>query len=324
MGRVETVLGPVPVEDLGVTLPHEHILVNMRDEAGPAGLLNDTEQARHELAWLAELGCRTVVELSGIEIRGDVRELRELSRSTGLHIVVGTAFYREPYYRDLVRSQPLDDLAGVLVRELTEGINTDDVPARSQRFREDLPAGPRIRAGLIGELGWRGPHPTPAEERCFRAAARAHEQTGATISTHAARWPIGLEQLRVLTEEGVPADRVIIGHCDTVGDPDYHLALAEAGAYVQFDTLAHFPTPWHVERRVDWIMRLVEAGYGQRVLVSNDVCVLGNYTINGGPGYGAVFTRLVPALEQAGLTRAVVRRILTENVHTALAGSGER
>lgn len=323
MGRIETVLGPVAVEELGVTLPHEHILVNMRDEAGPAGLLNDTEQARHELGLVRDLGARTVVELSGIEIRGDVRELRELSRSTGLHIVVGTAFYREPYYRDPVRELSVDDLAGVLVRELVEGIDTSVVPAPTQRFRDDLPVGPPIRAGLIGELGWRGPHASPAEERCFRAAARAHEETGATISTHAARWPLGLEQLRILAEEGVPADRVVVGHCDTVADPDYHLAIAEAGAYVQFDTLSHFPTPWHVDRRVGWILRLVEAGYGHRVLVSNDVCVLGNYTTNGGPGYGAVLTRLVPALEEAGLAPALVQRILTDNVHAALAGTGE-
>jgi hypothetical protein len=88
---------------------------------------------------------------------------------------------------------------------------------------------PALRAGVIGEIGADRWYVSAAEERSFRAAARAHLRTGLTISTHAARWPVGLEQLRLLTEEGADPRRVIIGHADSVPLPGLPPGAGQAG-----------------------------------------------------------------------------------------------
>lgn len=175
-----------------------------------------------------------------------------------------------------------------------------------------------MRAGIIGEIAcdrWL----TSAEERAFRAAARAHLRTGITVTTHAARWPVGLRQLDLLAEEGVDPRRVIVGHCDTVPDPAYHLALAERGAFVQFDTIQG-ESEYDVEIRIAWIRALVDAGHEERILLSQDVCLRSNLRAFGGPGYAYVITGFRERLVRAGLAAPLVDRLVTENPQRALSG----
>ena len=92
-----------------------------------------------------------------------------------------------------------------------------------------------VRPGIIGEIGSNDDTVSEAEEKSFRAAARTHLATGLTITTHAAWFPVGLQQLDILEDEGVAASRVIVGHADGVPGPDYQLALARRGCYVELD-----------------------------------------------------------------------------------------
>jgi phosphotriesterase-related protein len=157
------------------------------------------------------------------------------------------------------------------------------------------------------------------EERAFRAAARAHRRTGATITTHAARWPVGHAQLDLLAEEGVDPGRVIIGHCDMVPDPGYQLALARRGAFVQLDTIQG-ESDWDVDRRVALIAELVDAGFGDRVLLSHDVCLRTDLATYGGPGYAYLLTGFRARLEAAGFEASAIARMLVDNPRRALTG----
>lgn len=322
--EVMTAEGPVAAERLGMTLPHEHIFSNLSRDLGLNGLLDDPEVAKHDLRCLFDAGGRTLVEVSPVELRGDVTVLRDLARRTGLHLVLGTSFYRDSYYdHPTMNRLDADELAQRLVVEIRDGIR-DERPATSSpsAWREagtDPGASPAPRPGVIGELGWDGFRATAAEERAFRAAARAHHETGLTISTHAARGA-GLRQIALLVEEGVAPRRVVVGHCDTVSDSGYHLAVAETGAWVQFDTFAHATSDWDVARRVRWVVDLVDAGYADRILLSNDYCVRSNARHAGGRGYCGVFDTLLPALGRAGLAKADAVRLVTENPQRALAG----
>ncbi|MBA2275673.1 MAG: phosphotriesterase, partial [Chloroflexi bacterium] len=192
---VTTVRGPIPAEELGVTLPHEHIFIDLMREYRGDGLLHDPALASHEAAAFAAAGGGTIVDVTSIGLGRQPTALRAVSEATGVHIVMGTGYYREPYLdRPAVDRRTVDELAEEIVRDIEEGVEGSDV-----------------RAGVIGEIAcdrWL----TSAEERCFRAAARAHRRTGLTITTHAARWPVGLAQLDLLAEEGVDPRRVIIGH----------------------------------------------------------------------------------------------------------------
>jgi phosphotriesterase-related protein len=219
--KVWTVLGPVAPDVLGRTLMHEHVLCDFYRVTGLLNqLLNDEAQAIAELDVLAQVGATALVECTTIDLGRDVEGLRRISQQTGIHIVASTGWYRELFYPPQIDRLTTNDLANLMVCELTEGI-----------------AGSDIRAGMVAEIGVNLDFATAQEERVLRAAARAQRRTGAPILTHASMYPVGLVQLELLREEGVDPSRVIIGHCDTYLDLDYHRTILAAGAYVAFDTI---------------------------------------------------------------------------------------
>jgi phosphotriesterase-related protein len=174
----------------------------------------------------------------------------------------------------------VDAIADELVRDITEGVGDSGV-----------------RAGIIGEIGSDRGYISAAEERSFRAAARAHRRTGLTISTHAARWPVGLAQLALLAQEGVDPRRVIVGHADSVPAPGYHLALARQGCYVSFDGIGT-GSRYDDQRIAELVVELVL----------------------GGCGYGYLLTGFLPLLTEAGLDSEQVRTFVTANPRAALTG----
>jgi predicted metal-dependent phosphotriesterase family hydrolase len=299
---VMTVLGPVPARQLGVTLPHEHVFIDLVREYRGDGLLNDHALAVEELAAFAEAGGRTVVDCTSLGLGRDPEALARVARETGLNVVMGCGWYRDPYLPDELDQQPVEALAELVVRDIEEGV-----------------AGTGIRAGIIGEVGADRWYVSAREERSFRAAARAHHRTGLTITTHAARWPVGLPQLDLLAEERVDPRRVVVGHCDMVPDPDYHLALARRGAWVQFDTV-HGESEYDVRCRVAWIRNLGDHGHLDQVLLSQDVCLRSDLRALGGPGYGYLVTGFAEVLRGAGFSEDDLRMLLVDNPRRALTG----
>jgi phosphotriesterase-related protein len=308
---VVTVLGTVAPQELGVTLMHEHLLINLLPELRLEGLLNDVPLAIQELTRFRKAGGRTIVDVTNASLGRDPEALRVISDKAGINVVIGCGLYRHQYYdSEWVDRMSTNSLADWIVRELIEGID-----------------GTRIRAGIIGEIAcdeWI----TAQEERVFRAAARAHQQTGVTISTHAARWPVGLAQLDLLAEEGVDPHRVIIGHCDTVASvkwtsvnqvTDYHEALARRGAYVQFDTIRR-TSDHDLDVRVRYVTNLLDKGYGSQILLSHDVCFRSALRAYGGGGYDFIFTDFIPRLQEARVTQEQINMLLIANPRRALTG----
>ena len=295
--------GPVPAGELGVVLPHEHVFIDLVREYRGSGLLNDEHLARQELAALRAAGGGTLVDLTLDEIGRDPAALRRASEATGISIVMGCGHYRDPYLdRAWFDRTAVDEIAHVLVRDITEGVR-----------------GTGIRAGIIGEIGSDRGYISAAEERSFRAAARAHRQTGLTISTHAARWPVGTAQLGLLAEEGVDPRRVIVGHTDSVPVPGYHLALVRQGCYVSFDSIGT-GSRYDSERAVGYVLELVRAGFGEQILLSQDVCLRDHLQACGGCGYAYLLTGFLPMLTAAGLDPEQVRSFVTSNPRAALTG----
>jgi len=196
----------------------------------------------------------------------------------------------------------VDSIADQIVRDITEGVGDT-----------------AIRAGIIGEIGADRGYISAAEERSFRAAARAHRRTGLTISTHAARWPVGLAQLALLAEEGVDPRRVIIGHTDSVPIPDYHLALARQGCFLSFDSIGT-GSLYDAQRAVEYTLDLVRAGFAGQLLFSHDVCLRDHLRATGGCGYAYLLTDFLPMLTAAGLEPEEVRSFVTDNPRAALTG----
>lgn len=295
--------GPCRPQELGVTLPHEHLFIDRSRDYGLDAFLGDEGLATRELELFSRAGGGALVECSTAEIGRNPDALVSVSLATGVRVVMGCGHYRRPYI-DSARldRQTTDQVAEEIIAELREGVGHTGV-----------------RPGVIGEIGSNGPRVAADEERSFRAAARAHLATGVTITTHAALFPVGLEQLGILTHEGVPAPRVVIGHCDTVYDQEYHLELARRGCFVQFDTL-HVSHPYDLERRVAFVVALVASGHRDQVLLSHDICLRSHWTSLGGQGYTFLLSEFVPRLRAAGLTEADVEQIIRLNPQRALSG----
>ncbi len=300
--RIHTVLGEIEPSALGRTLTHEHIFCDFYRVTGRLNeLLNDEALAVDELAALTAAGGTALVEVTTPDMGRNPEGLRRVAETTGLHIIMGTGWYRQPYYPPEIDSLSTNALAGRMIRELTEGIGDTD-----------------IRAGIIGEIGINLDYATAQEERVLRAAARAQKATGAPLTTHASMYPVGLVQLDILKNEDVDFSRVIIGHCDTYLDQSYHLTMLQAGAYVQFDTVGRN----HMNpdtRRADAFVALLRMGWAERLLLSSDRCHRTDMRAFGGVGYSHVFTTFFDLLRSLGVTDAELDQVTIENPRRVLA-----
>jgi len=302
---VQTVRGPVDADQLGIILPHEHVFINLLREYRSDGLLDDADLMARELGRFAAVGGRTVVDCTTRELGRSPARLVAISSQTGIHIVMGCGHYRDPYIdAHAVDRRDVDQLAAAIVAEVMHGVDDSG-----------------IRPGVIGEVGCNGPHISAVEERTLRAAARAQRTTGLTLTTHAARWPVGLAQLDLFEAERVPPDRVVIGHCDMVPDPAYHLALARRGAFVQFDTI-NSQVEYEIERRARGVLALAEAGFLGQILLSQDVCLTSDLSAAGAGGYAFVVSTFLPRLRAAGLSEAECHQLVADNPRRALTGRG--
>jgi phosphotriesterase-related protein len=352
-GSVVTVLGPISPDELGPTMMHEHLLVNLdrwfapvddpelaqyRDEpVGPElvelvrrfpfsltvdnGRLEDEALAAEEAGALADAGGSALVDCTMDGIGRDPVAVARLSQATGLHVVQGTGYYIELSHPDHVAAASADELAAHFVRELAEGIGETG-----------------IRAGIIGEIGTSGidratrvksGDVTPAEEKVLRAAGAASIETGAAVTVHLDPRGDGADRvIDVLEAEGVAPERMIMDHLDARPDLDYHLRIADRGVFVEYDHFGREYFAPHMgegkrytqdSRRIELLVELVERGHTAQLLVSQDVCAKIDLHRHGGNGYDHVLRRIVPRLREAGLDDATLLTILVENPRRALA-----
>lgn len=300
---IQTVTGGLDADQLGITLPHEHLFIDRSRDYGGDAYLGDVDLATREVALFKEAGGSTIVECTTRQIARQPAWLREVSERTGVHIVMGTGHYRHPYVDTAwLDAHSADQVAEEIISEIRVGVD-----------------GTAIRPGVIGEIGSNGPNISGVEERSFRAAARAQVATGLTVTTHAALFPVGNHQLDILLSEGVPANRIVVGHSDTIYSPEYHASLARRGAFVQFDTL-HVQTEYDLAKRVSFVVAFVEAGFAGQLLLSHDICLRSHLTVLGGKGYAFLLNEFVPRLVEAGLSESLITEILTDNPRRALTG----
>jgi len=296
-GKITTVLGDKdPALISGAALAHEHLHVDLSHEEDPEGYVRDEAAVLEELVEARErFGLGLVVELTCQGMGRDPLALRRLSEGSGVEVMCATGFYYERFHPPYVEDSPVEGLTERLVREIRDGVD-----------------GGGVRPGVIGEVGSHGPEMSPAEERCFRAAARAALATGLSVSTHVHLGMGAVGQLELLQDEGLPAERICLGHQDLTDDPSQHRRLAEAGAYVAFDTVgkeSYQPD----EVRLRLLLAMLEAGYADRILLSNDISREPYLKKRGGVGYSHLFQSFLPALRKAGVDERTVKTMVEEN-----------
>jgi phosphotriesterase-related protein len=314
MDYVMTVNGPHPAAALGVTLAHEHLYCDLAEFSGKAdNRFTDVPAVIDDLSAYRAAGGRSVMEMTTPGIGRSPTHLRAISQGSGVHVVSGIALYDAKTYPERLRGASEDELADTFVREIEEG--TDG-----------------IRAGFIGELyshNGLATDPTgyallPAEERLFRAAAKAQSRTGVAIATHACIGQPGGVQLRTLERAGADLGKVAIGHCDAQWhddlekDLEYYLTILKRGALCSFDLIG-WTELMPDERRAERIAALVALGYAPRILLSTDTCRLSQLTKHGGRGYDYLFRSFLPLLAARGVSASQVRAMLVDAPGALLA-----
>ncbi len=348
VGKAQTVLGVIDVESLGVTLPHEHLLTDLRayfvepTEAGerklahePVSLENLCWIRNHHQSNLDDLdltdehlitkevmlyklaGGNTIVEMSSIGLARDPLGLARIARATGLNVVMGSGYY-------VGLSHP-PDLATMTDEEIAEGIVRDIMVGVGDTG---------VRAGMIGEIGCSIPL-EEKERKVLRAGAIAQQRTGAPLNIH----PSGtddlvLEIVKILDDAGADLSRTVISHVDFFGFSRATLhKLADAGCYIEYDTFGHYHAGFMQiyfgrvidlgsgVRRIDDIMQLIADGYLNQLLVSSDVCLKHVLVSYGGCGYANILQNVVPFMRYRGMSDEQIHTLMVENPKRLLAFS---
>ncbi len=299
---VRTVRGDISPAALGITYMHEHLHGFSLSEGTDPDLCLDSEAAAaHELMLFKQAGGQAIVEMSPQDYNRNLLVMKRLSEATGVHVIAVTGYIKAASANALVESKTINEISDELIQDVMRGMN-----------------GTEIKAGLL-KAGSSLNKITPNEEKMLRGAARAQRETGALISTHTEAGTMALEQVTIFKEEGVPVEKVLIGHMDRRLDYDYHLEVAKTGVtlgYDQFSKEKYYPD----FERIDFIARLFEAGYGKQIAVSGDLARRSDLTsYGGGPGYTFILWRIIPWLKKKGLSQQDIRTLFIDTPKRLLA-----
>ncbi|MQG38640.1 MAG: hypothetical protein FI718_01425 [SAR202 cluster bacterium] len=311
MSEITTVLGPIDSSKLGFTLMHEHIFLDARVDVWLHDrLLADKELAYQELILYKQAGGTTIVDQTNGGLRGTnilrqrhPLEIQEISRKTGINIILGSGWYREPYYDKSLWRLKTDEISEQIINEINVGIE-----------------GTQIKSGIIGEIGAHFNYISPVEERVLRAAARAQKKTGLAISTHQGAGIVALDQLDILEEEGVDLRTVIISHANINPDHDYHMQIINRGAFVSFEGIGT-KNSFESKREMQLIGQIIASGNIDHLLLSHDVCVKPMYVAYGGGGYEYIPKTWLEMMRQdLSISDEEIDQIMIYNPQHALKG----
>ncbi|MBM3945530.1 MAG: hypothetical protein FJ317_08615 [SAR202 cluster bacterium] len=337
-GKVQTVLGPIEPDQLGITLTHEHLLIDLGcyfktpEEASERAWINapltmdklgkaaprwsytlhnqqllDEKVAIEEVMRFKLEGGGSLVEATSIGIARDPLAWARISRATGLNVIMGASHYVPVSYPAGIDKRSEDEITAYIVRDVTVGVGDTGV-----------------RSGIIGEVGNFWPS-DKTQDKVLRASARAQKETGAPILIHpgfAMESPPHI--LNVLSEAGADLSRVIMGHLDIFADRAWFKDLASSGCYMEFDnwgfedttagSVAHqsIAVPSDVQR-MEMYEFLLDQGFGEKLVVAQDVCFKMQYARYGGKSYDHILGNLVPRMRKRGWSDKQINDILVEN-----------
>ncbi len=344
-GKIQTVLGQIEPSELGITLTHEHLLIDltpyfaMPEEASErswvdapvtmdrlGGLLKrfitnrsnlqllDVDEAIEEILKYRYAGGGGLVDTSNVGLARDPLALARIARATGLNIIMGASYYVPLSYPPDLHERSEEDIGDEIIRDLTVGV-----------------ADTGVRAGVIGEVGnfW------PTNEtslKVLRASARASVETGAAILIHPGFHPDSPPHiLNTLVEAGTDPKRIIMGHLDVFAvGRDWLRDLAKSGCYMEWDTFGledssvaggnlDHTQPASDAQRIQMLEFMLAEGFGDQVVIGHDVCTKFHRRKYGGKGYAHILENIVPRMRARGFSEADINRILVDNPARALA-----
>ena len=296
---IVTVTGPIPASEAGYTLSHEHLLIDLWNLTRTYdGILDDECLAIRELAEYRQAGGGSLVDATSGGLGRNPLALRRISEAAGIRIIMGSGWYRERVYPVFVYERDANDLADLIVADVLRGAD-----------------GTGVRAGIIGEIGTERKHIRPAEERVFRAAARAQRRTGACVITHTTHFgELAMEQIALLREENVPPDRIAISHLGDRHDAKELLKIAREGVFVSVDNIGYAGNGYPPDEvRMRNVSLLIAEGFLDQVVLGGDICQKSHLAAYGGKGYAHVPRCFLPLLRANGIREEAIFQMTVSN-----------
>lgn len=342
-GRIQTVLGLIDPEALGITLPHEHLVSDGScwfNEPGEATtkamvhqpvtvdilwwlrynlfqnrddmLLLDEQEAIKEATQFKLAGGASIVEMSNIGLGRDAAALARISRATGLNIIMGSGYYLAASHGPEMDTKTEEEITDEIVRDIMVGVGNTG-----------------IRAGVVGEIGCSWPM-TDNERKSLRASARAQQLTGAHLNVHPGQAEdAAMEIIQILDKAGADLSRTTIDHIDrAVREPENRIKLAKTGCYLEYDLFGREGYyPIHVRlidlpndaHRINEIMELIDKGYLNQILISQDIWNKTQRRTYGGWGYAHIMRNTLPVMRLKGMTDEQIHTIMVDNPRRAFA-----
>ena len=338
MRKIVTVCGTLEAGDCGMILSHEHMFIDLRNQALPEArgyrisvqdraellknpycltdnlIIDDIDLASKEADLLIKNGCRTVVDCTLDDIGRNPLLLKQLSEKTGLNIVMGCGWYTEDTHSHDFASKSVELLATELISEIRNGVGNTG-----------------IRPGVIGEIGT-SKEISPAEWKAIEASAIAQKESGLALQVHIYPWSSnGTAVVQRLTDLNVAPERIVICHSDVCPDWRYIRNLLNTGVYVQLDNFGKEFTPGKGnfsggnfatdEERAKLAAKIIQEGFGNQLLLTNDICLKCMTTKYGGDGYTHIFKNIIPMVSANGIPLEYLQKtIMQQNPLRMLAG----
>jgi len=306
MPKLITTLGPKSLTDLGpgVILPHEHVFVDLRTpdhpDQGRAFAREVVDLMVPELDRARDAGVVALVECTPVGVGRRVDLDLAVSQAAAFPVVVPTGTYREPWIPDWIRDASEAALVDWMVGELTGSVGDTGVQA----------AWIKLSAGDDGV--------THCERKVLRAAARAGAATNAVIGSHTICGRVVMDQLDTLESSGYTAERFIWIHTQAEPDVQLHLAAAKRGVWVEYDAIGGGIDD---DVYVAHIRRMLDAGYGDRVLLSHDRGWYDPAQPHGGVPrpFTYITESFLPKLAASGVDAATIDQLTRGNPFRAFA-----
>lgn len=342
-GKVQTVIGEIDPDDLGVTHTHEHILMDISalfEEPDDPDLrkrfhqplsmeilgwvrykhginldnsrLDSVEMMIEETRIFKQAGGGTLVEATSMGLGRNPDGLARIARGSGINIVMGASYYVGAAHPANMDDKSEDQIVDEIVRDVSQGVGDTGV-----------------KSGIIGEVGCTWPL-ADNERKVLRASARAQRITGAPLLIHPGRHNDSpLEIIEILRDAGADISRTIMGHLDrTIEQQDTLKALADTGCYLEYDLFGvedpfYFWNPlkdlMNDAQRLHLIAWLFDEGHGDQVLTSHDMSGKNRLVCYGGHGYAHTLENITPHMRRRGFQEATIEKLLVENPARILA-----
>ena len=296
---IQTVRGGIKPDQLGLTLIHEHVMVDFIGADKVNRNRYDADEVfQVMLPYLKEIraiGVTGFGDCAPMYLGRDAQLLSRLSEAADMHIIANTGLYKEPYLPQYAFQKSADELANIWIGEMENGI-------------EDT----GIKPGFI-KIAVNPGSLIPVQQKIVRAAARTSLATGLTIASHTGHGGAAMEALDILEEEGVLPNKFIFVHAGTDTDHD----VAKRGAWVEYDNISKEQSGKYMQLITD----MLDEGYGDNLLLSQNA---GWYNVGqpgGGNirGYTYLIEEFVPLMKKSGIHQDIIDKLMVANPARALS-----